>query len=709
MKSARLLALILLTLSLLSPVGFAQDCATDPGFEITITPPVVPIGTMFEECLITPPGGYTVYMIASAQTGLTPTNYGPLCVAPPFFGVFVFPMPLSGVLCLGERLMPCDPAYIGFNANFQFVALSTSQPGSFGVSNLATMSIVDGPCNHPCTGSMGDFVWVDSNHNNVQDPGEPGIPGVMLLLKNSNGDVLEMTNTDANGYYAFNGQCAGTYQIEVVASTVPSGYLPVLCDVGGDDALDSDCSPHTVVLSADDSVDLDSDFGYAPPPSAPGLSLFKSAFPLTVAPYEPVTYFYTVTNTGNVTLTDVVVTDDNGTPDHAADDFVVGTVATLAPGASVLLTAEIYPVVCTGAVVEGNSVEAGAVIVVVPQLNGDIRVTYLQDFGINDNTYGSGQIGWPGNNHTFNHLVGSDKLEFQFRDGNDNVVLDFYLDYLSASTSFPSGYGSRGPTGGDGFMVSGSLSHIVSWTTSLAENLNHPLNVPKKSTLIVNSPTSLVSGNVVVDPVKAPGGWNHINSYTVVVKAAAFGSAGFGSVSVPDQHNSPNKLGGPNGMETYPVDCAVVNTAKALTVTAQGPLSATATATVQIDVPEPAEPCDLRVERVRFESKEIHIEIENSSDEDVFLNALTLTWPASNGKLKQIKLDGDIIYDVPDLSPPSANLGPSDFVTDMNKRKISARSSDTLKLIFEKTIDNDPSHYSGGTVTFGTDCTLNIP
>ena len=31
----------------------------------------------------------------------------------------------------------------------------------------------------------------------------------------------------------------------------------------------------------------------------------------------------------------------------------------------------------------------------------------------------------------------------------------------------------------------------------------------------MNSPTSLVGGNVVVDPVKAPGGWDCINSYTV--------------------------------------------------------------------------------------------------------------------------------------------------------------------------------------------------
>ena len=44
---------------------------------------------------------------------------------------------------------------------------------------------------------------------------------------------------------------------------------------------------------------------------------------LTAQPYEPVTYCYTVTNTGGKTLNNILIRDDNGTPNFLADDFIV--------------------------------------------------------------------------------------------------------------------------------------------------------------------------------------------------------------------------------------------------------------------------------------------------------------------------------------------------------------------------------------------------
>ncbi|WP_183086156.1 SdrD B-like domain-containing protein [Mycetocola tolaasinivorans] len=60
--------------------------------------------------------------------------------------------------------------------------------------------------------SVGDFVWVDTNRDGIQQPGEPGIPGVKLELvgpngsvTNVNGEPVEPTVTDENGWYTFDG------------------------------------------------------------------------------------------------------------------------------------------------------------------------------------------------------------------------------------------------------------------------------------------------------------------------------------------------------------------------------------------------------------------------------------------------------------------------------------------------------------------------
>jgi uncharacterized repeat protein (TIGR01451 family) len=88
---------------------------------------------------------------------------------------------------------------------------------------------------------IGDLVWNDKNYNGIQDPLEPGIPGVTVRLETISGDTLRTTVTNASGIYHFDSLMTGNY---VVAFQKPAGYLGSPKSVG-DPAKDSDVDPLT--------------------------------------------------------------------------------------------------------------------------------------------------------------------------------------------------------------------------------------------------------------------------------------------------------------------------------------------------------------------------------------------------------------------------------------------------------------------------------
>ena len=68
--------------------------------------------------------------------------------------------------------------------------------------------------------TIGDRVWNDADGNGA-DNGEPGVPGVTVILKDANGVEVGRTTTDANGNYRFAGLVPGTYTVDI---EVPAGY-----------------------------------------------------------------------------------------------------------------------------------------------------------------------------------------------------------------------------------------------------------------------------------------------------------------------------------------------------------------------------------------------------------------------------------------------------------------------------------------------------
>jgi uncharacterized repeat protein (TIGR01451 family) len=68
----------------------------------------------------------------------------------------------------------------------------------------------------PPGATIGDTVFNDRNSNGVQDQGEPGIPNVTLILRNSRGQEVRRTTTNSNGIYSFLNLPLGNFTVEAV-------------------------------------------------------------------------------------------------------------------------------------------------------------------------------------------------------------------------------------------------------------------------------------------------------------------------------------------------------------------------------------------------------------------------------------------------------------------------------------------------------------
>jgi len=197
----------------------------------------------------------------------------------------------------------------------------------------------------PTPVAIGDRVWFDRNLDGAQSidtsaTGEPGIAGVLVELRRcsdapcSSTDATGQTYTDANGNYLFGAdENVLLNEKYVVRFYRTSTYIVTLADQSGaGDAADSDIprvatgsdavgtyhdSPVVTVTSQDTSVDA----GYWTPAPAATVSMVTkdtawadatAGDAVTVMRNRPLTFLYTVTNSGNTRLENVTLTDDRG-------------------------------------------------------------------------------------------------------------------------------------------------------------------------------------------------------------------------------------------------------------------------------------------------------------------------------------------------------------------------------------------------------------
>ncbi|SDJ16746.1 Cna protein B-type domain-containing protein [Frankineae bacterium MT45] len=187
--------------------------------------------------------------------------------------------------------------------------------------------------------NVGDYVWIDANHNGIQDAGEQGIKDVRLSLtdadgkpvKDINGTTVAPTLTDADGKYGFGELPPGQYIVSIDDSTVPAGLFPTLAGAGDDREKDSSTGSATSKVLVGGQEDLSLDFGFWTP--APSIKIVKkdaagndadTADTKVILPNGSTDLVYTVTNTGTEALKNIVVSDavvTNGTVTGQSCDF----------------------------------------------------------------------------------------------------------------------------------------------------------------------------------------------------------------------------------------------------------------------------------------------------------------------------------------------------------------------------------------------------
>ncbi|MEM9598638.1 MAG: SdrD B-like domain-containing protein, partial [Acidobacteriota bacterium] len=113
----------------------------------------------------------------------------------------------------------------------------------------------------PAAAILGDRIWSDADGDGVQDPGEPGVGGVTVELRDGSGAVVATAVTADDGSYLFTGVAPGEYRARVAPSNFGGGGpLDDYTVTQGPQSEGADISAPVTLAPGD--VVTDVDFGY---------------------------------------------------------------------------------------------------------------------------------------------------------------------------------------------------------------------------------------------------------------------------------------------------------------------------------------------------------------------------------------------------------------------------------------------------------------
>jgi len=165
------------------------------------------------------------------------------------------------VLCIGEEIV-LSPTLsgvsecVGTSSEVSYLWSTGETTPSITVAEAGTYSVIVSDCsacivedeitvtvNDKLT--IGNFVWVDSNQNGLQDDGASGLNGTSVTLYQNNGTEVASTitankpDTNEAGYYSFE-VCPNSGEYYIVFGNLPDGFELSPANQGDDDTIDSD-------------------------------------------------------------------------------------------------------------------------------------------------------------------------------------------------------------------------------------------------------------------------------------------------------------------------------------------------------------------------------------------------------------------------------------------------------------------------------------
>lgn len=551
------------------------------------------------------------------------------------------------------------------------------------------------------------LVWLDVNGNGFQDPTEVGIGGVqVMLLDGVLGGILATRTTDATGHYRFDGVAAGSYRIRVVPTVNYVNYAFSVRNVNGNpsDMFDSDVDINSGIsglIRLSGLMDVQVDAGLVPvlldncvdetqnTASAPLCGSIRTAADWKgwSANYTASQFQAIIANTAHYktlsTSAVVAVLGDNSKPYNQslmAAELSVSAASVLGSGiytsgtlsgstvSSILALAYSTPsasapayltaaIAYLGSGGKGNALETCLVV------DPSQRVPAGRAFTL------SGIA----TDLVFDPAVG----RFQEGDGGDAQLIGFVQSRSNPANGF-------------------SVAITFSGYTPVP-----PAGIPGSPKMDL-PPASYIQNGGPIDPAT----WSYYTSFSGTMTGVG---AYAGSLLLIANSGPSFQVGyGANGLD---LNWGAAGWLRYTVVNQAVPtLPATGTGALSLDLNNcpsgGAMLCRAMLTTQKLSGSELQLTVLNQGTTDIILSGFDFNWPASLGRLKQVKFDSDIVYTAPALYAP-AHVVAAQLVADLNKRTIKHGASDVIHLMFEnKTTGTVLGDYSGSFVFGG--CTVSI-